>query len=105
MICEKLEVGQNVPFDTVYQDVDDGLRCCFRKCSEPKAHSTVEGDPEPGRVFQKSSSGIWARSPNVLCKVMWWAEELTDAATIRFISKNVASLPAQELMYDWIDQE
>lgn len=41
----------------------------------------------------------------MLCKVMWWAEELTDAATIRFISKNVASLPAQELMYDWIDQE
>ena len=55
MICEKLEVGQDMPSDTVYQWVDDGLGYCFGKFSEPKAHSTVEGYIESGKVFQKPS--------------------------------------------------
>lgn len=37
---------------------------------------------------------------------MWWIEEsTTDAATIRFINKNIPPVPTEEIIYDWTDPE
>jgi hypothetical protein len=95
-----------MPSDAVCQWVDDRLTYCLHKRLEPKTDRTVEGDPELGRVHKKCTSEVWTLSPNVFCKVMWWVEEsTTDATTIRFINKNISSLPTEELMYDWIDLE
>ena len=70
IICEKLQIGHDVPSDTVCQWVDNEATYCLRKRSEPKADRTVEGDPESGRVRKHFTSGVWTLSPNVFCKVM-----------------------------------
>lgn len=106
IICEKLQIGHDVPSDTVCQWVDNEATYCLRKRSEPKADRTVEGDPESGRVRKHFTSGVWTLSPNVFCKVMQWTgESTTDATTIRFINTNIRSLPTEEVIYDWVDIE
>lgn len=109
MICEKLEGTQNdhedelsllselslAPRDDIVcQWEDSGSTYCLRKRSEPKLDRKVEGDPEATRLIKKGTSGVWTLSPNVVCKTMWWGEDsTTDAMTIRFINKNIPSVP------------
>lgn len=108
MICEKLEVEEkddqelssisklslSPGNDIVYQWEDSGSTYCLRKRAVPKTDRTVEGDPEATRVQASLESGVWNLSPNVFCKTLWWCEDsTTDAETIKFINKNIPSVP------------
>jgi hypothetical protein len=106
MTCEKVEVGQEVPSDAVCTWMGDGARYCLRKRSVPKIDRSVNGDRKYGIVRSAFYNSVWTLSPNVFCKVVTWVEgSTTDAETLRFINKNIPSIPTEEVIYDWADQE
>lgn len=106
MVCEKLEDG-HIPLDAVC-NWTDGATYCLRKRSPPRVDREPEGDSSASAYgdYNSPMRGLWTISPNVFCKAKGWTEGLTtEATTIRWINKNVPSVPTEEVIYDWIDPE
>jgi hypothetical protein len=106
MICEKLEDG-HIPLDVVCS-WSDGATYCLRKRSPPRVDQEPEGDFLASKHGDHNGPerGMWTISPNVFCKVKGWVEGFTtEATTIRWVNKNVPSVPTEEIIYDWIDPE
>jgi hypothetical protein len=106
MMCEKLEDGP-IPADAVCS-WNDGSTYYLRKRSPPRVDQEPEGDFLASKHGDHNGPerGIWTISPNVFCKVKGWVEGFTtEATTIRWLNKNIPSVPTEEIIYDWIDPE
>jgi hypothetical protein len=87
---------------------DNGAIYCLQKRSTPRVDRDPDGDFLATRHpnYYGVSRGIWNFSPNIFCKVKSWIEGLTtEATTIRWINKNIPSVPTEEIIYDWVDPE
>ena len=106
MICKILKDGEDMPSDVVCSWSDNGATYYLQKRPVPRVNRDPEGDFLATRhpEYYGVSRGIWNFSQNVFCKVKSWTEGLTtEATTIRWINKNVSSVPTEEIIYDWID--
>ncbi|KUJ07190.1 uncharacterized protein LY89DRAFT_543952, partial [Mollisia scopiformis] len=103
MTCEKIESGHDISPNILCQWTDDGSTYCLRKRSVPGSEPG-DGDSEAGHIYDVNTSGVWTLSPNVFCKTQRWTEgTTTDAESIRFVNKNIPSIPTEKIIYDWID--
>lgn len=106
MLCKGLSEGEEVPPDAVCSWNDDGTTYILKKRSVPRVDRHPEGDFLAGRYldFHAVSRGVWILSPNVFCKVKGWVGGLTtEGDTIRWVNKNVPSIPTTNLIYEWVD--
>jgi hypothetical protein len=109
MTCEKIKIepGYDTSPSIVCQWTDHGSTYCLRKRSVPKSElGDGDCDSEAGHVYDVATSGVWTLSPNVFCKTQRWTEgTTTDAESIRFVNKNIPSIPTEKIIYDWIDHQ
>jgi len=108
MMCKLLKDGEEMPSDAVCKWIDEGETYYLQKRAVPRTERTPEGDSITNRLpgYAGPSRGVWTLSPNVFCKAKSWNEGLiTEPTTIRWINKNVPSVPTEPLLYDWIDAE
>ena len=97
---------KQIPPEIICSWNDNGIIYYLYKRSAPRLARHPEGDFMAGRHpdYWGVNRAIWNFSPNVFCKVKSWVEGLTtEATTIRFVNKNVPSIPTEEIMYDWIN--
>jgi hypothetical protein len=87
--------------------IDDGATYCLRKRSSPRTNRDPQGDALVGRHAEsRVYRAFWNLSPNIYCAVRTWTEGLTtDAITVRWINKNIPSVPTEEVIHEWIDLE
>lgn len=107
MICEAhKDKDDEIPSGVVCSWEDCGKTYHLRKRSIPRVNREPEGDFMATRHpdYYGLSRAIWTLSHNVFVKVKSWTEGLTtEADTIRFINKNVPSVPTEKIIYAWID--
>lgn len=99
---------KQVPPEIVCSWNDNGKIYYLQNRSPPRWGRNPEGNFKAGRHpdYYGIQRAIWNFSPNVFCKVKPWVEgQTTEATTIRFVNKNVPSIPTEEIIYDWIDPQ
>lgn len=108
MICQQLKDGEDMPPAMACRWNDDGATYCLCRRSVPlEIGEPEEGDPSAGLLHHcHDGFAQWILSPNVQITVRGWVEgSATEGATLRWVNKNVPSVPTEELLHDWIDPE
>ncbi|KAL3418583.1 hypothetical protein PVAG01_10299 [Phlyctema vagabunda] len=113
MIGKVVRDGESIPSDAVCTWSTGDVTFCLQKRAEPRAKEDIDEDSfllyheENSGAEMLVREGVWSMGPHleIFCKAKPWAEGVTtEADTIRWINKNIPSVPTPEVLYDWVDK-